>query len=80
VTPERIFHLGRQLKDVGCPNKYKYNMKLIENFCGCCFKVFSGGSVINGDLDCLGVFNESYNNNGTFWENVAQFLHYFERM
>jgi len=81
VTPGMISHLGRPLKDVGCPNKYQHNMKLIEIFDGCCSKVFSSGSVIDGDLDCLGVFHGTYNNNGyaTSWENVTQFLHDFER-
>ncbi|CAN6345412.1 unnamed protein product, partial [Urochloa humidicola] len=52
----------------------------IEIFGGCCSKGFSGGPVINGDLDCLGVFHGTYNNNGyaTSWKNIAQFLHDFE--
>lgn len=77
VTRGRISHIGRQVTDVlGGPSEFMYDMKLTEIFGGCCSKGFSGGPVVNGDLDCLGVFHQNYNSNGyaTSWEDVAQFL------
>ncbi|KAL6608281.1 hypothetical protein ACP70R_041344 [Stipagrostis hirtigluma subsp. patula] len=72
----RVSNNDRAYKDLECPNRFSYDMKLLEIFGACCSEGFAGGPVIDTDQRCLGAYHISSNHYGyaISWEHILDTL------